>query len=476
MRSPFARIALVLLVLAACVPPGYGKPAKELVSDLQAALKEEAANKPTTDQNESGHRARMLPDLAGQLDTVMAQSSYEVPQVLAQISAGSRSEKVQQICQELIKQLESEREQKETEFLGQADAAVKHAGEAVTSAKNEKDLDAVLQELGRLRGNRGETMSELGRRAASKLEAAAQFTTRWQDYLAQMTAENPKAAREILRGLAESSAYPIVPRSEILTRIQALADAEMKAAKVPKSLVPAKVDAICKELKTPEDIATTLEALRTLRDQFPAEVDSSMLQELEGLESLYKQIQAGLNTPVNVLDNARHFTDLRLQLALLALPRYLGLPGTFPPSPGETLGSFLDRVSAEAKRTANWPLLLKAAEASRAIRRGAGSSGNFPEPSTTSLRSFIVGQNEEQAGQYASAVASYQEALRDTENLVPLEVIRDRLAAIKKDHAAEFNDGVQRSLNPPMPNRYPMAYPPMMRPGYPVAPPTPPEH
>lgn len=139
------------------------------------------------------------------------------------------------------------------------------------------------------------------------------------------------------------------------------------------------------------------------------------------------------------------------------------------------MGHFLDRVSAEAKKTANWPLLLKVNEASRTLARGAAGRGSYPA-APSPLKSFIVGQNEEQAGQFASAVASYQEALKDTDDLVPLNIVRERLTGIRKDHAGEFEEGVQRALNPAVSYRYPPNYPPPGRPGFFPATPPPPGH
>jgi hypothetical protein len=456
MHSQFAKIALVLALMAFISTAYAAKSSKELIGDLQTALKEEAAaSQPkkvesegkAENENESKnenkgkaekerqYRMSLLSQLAAQLEGGISQGSYETPRILAQISAASPSEKVQQICKELSQQLRTEREQRETEFLSQADAAIKSAGAAAVKAKSEKDLDAVLQELGHLRENRNEQMSELLRRASAKVEATVQFITRWQDHLAQANADNLKAAREILRNLAESSSYPIVPRSEILSRMQAISEAETKAKALPGSLIPAKVEAICSALKNPAEISLTLEQLTALRQQFPSEVDSTIVSELDGLNTLYKQIQASLTIPVNMLDNAHHFIDLRLQLILLALPRYLGLADDYRPQSNESVGQFLDRIIADAKRTENWPLMLKTMETSRMISRGSMggySTGSF---SFNPLRSFVTGRNQEQAGQYASAVVSYQEALKDTENVVPLNVVRDRLATIKKEHS-----------------------------------------
>src|SRR5438105_3764396 len=130
MRSRLVKITMVLVLMAFTLA-GYAKSSKELISDLQAAINEEvSSSKPNKDQGDEEFRPSLLPQLAAQLDNAIARSNYEAPQILSQISASSHSEKVQQLCKELSQQLRNEREQKEVDFLSQADAAVKRAGEA----------------------------------------------------------------------------------------------------------------------------------------------------------------------------------------------------------------------------------------------------------------------------------------------------------------------------------------------------------
>src|SRR5437899_398934 len=110
MYSWLGKITIVL-VLTAFTPAGYGKSSKELIGDLQAAIKEEvSSSKPGKDRNNEEYGLPMLLQLAGQLDSFITQNSYEAPRILSQIGAASHSEKVQQICKELSQQLRNERE------------------------------------------------------------------------------------------------------------------------------------------------------------------------------------------------------------------------------------------------------------------------------------------------------------------------------------------------------------------------------
>lgn len=487
MHLPWPTGIVVALLLASLpLPVARGESSAEILKQLRAALTEEAdASKEAVKAREvrdsedsrlSGlmQRSENLTTALSQMDGTDQLEGRGGYNYLSQIIASTRSEKVRKLCTELTTQVRAEREKKELEFLTRVDAAIKHAGEAAVSARVEKDLDEVLKEVGSLRDDRIERSTETGRRAANKLSSTAQFLSRWQDYLAQSAAGNPKAAQQILQNLVSNTDYPVVPRSEMLTRIRALTEAETQDKAAAASPVRAKVEEICAAVKTPEDIAPGLEKLTALERQFSGEVNNSLLSELGNLDGFYQQIRSDLEVPVGSLSPrggeraGQRFAAVRAQLVRLALPRTLGLPADQRPAADETPGHYLDRMKEQARRTGDWPLLLRVTSASQTL--ATGLSGSTTSAVNTSLRTFIVGLNQEQAGQRASAVVSYEGALRDVDGLVPLDVVRERLAAIRKDFAADYEEGMKRVNNPPAPSypNYPPGYPGF--PGYRVLP------
>jgi hypothetical protein len=62
---------------------------------------------------------------------------------------------------------------------------------------------------------------------------------------------------------------------------------------------------------------------------------------------------------------------------------------------------------------------------------------------------LLAGINQEAAGQYALAVVSYQNALKVSDTTIPAKFIGARLAAIKKDHSEDYDDGMRTLTSPP---------------------------
>jgi hypothetical protein len=89
---------------------------------------------------------------------------------------------------------------------------------------------------------------------------------------------------------------------------------------------------------------------------------------------------------------------------------------------------------------------------------GAGSY------STNPIDSLLAGLNQEAAGQYVMAVASYEGALRSTSPFVPVKFIGAHLAAIQKDHPPDYAEGLEQPAVPMYGNPYAR---PIM-PGYPL--------
>src|SRR5207244_9300247 len=58
-------------------------------------------------------------------------------------------------------------------------------------------------------------------------------------------------------------------------------EAETKARAIPGSLIPAQVETICAALKNPEEISQAVDQLTKLHQQFPSDVEISVLSELD---------------------------------------------------------------------------------------------------------------------------------------------------------------------------------------------------
>ena len=413
------------------------KRSSELVDNLERALREEAAAKPAAPDQINRSNGEILSSVRAQIRHGDHISSETIQTILATTT----SDRVRRLCRELLSEIQKERDAREATFVPEANLAVNRTSELVLSAKVPKDLDAILKTLSDLKQRRDDVTSDVGKRALAKVEAAASVVSHWQDYLANRNAGNLKAAREALRPVADSMAYPIIPRSELLSRIT-----EVEPSPPPKPDFTA-IDAVLKKMQTLDDIAPALDQLNRLgvgagNDRTGYELYSS----LKKLDELYKDFRAGLpivfrlQDPTTNQSHAAAASALWGKFLLLAMPRYLDVKDRNP-KPDETLYDYLSRVRSEAKAEGNLELLSRALEAYRSIDP-AYNGKSWAD--LTSLRTTIVGKNQEEAGEYALAVLAYECALRNFGDYTPVKFIHDHLDAIKSQHHKEYEEGLQR--------------------------------
>lgn len=353
----------------------------------------------------------------------------------------------------------------ESSPLPEIDEAFKQMADTVRRAKNPAELDSVLENLRRLQDHATARPSRSEMASTSRrLEAARRFALRWQNYLSESTSGDREKAREILESLSHSDESDLIPRSEILALIHAPAPSQAATRPALKELLD--------RIKTLDDMSAALDTLRTwdAAGSGPRGEIQYVISVLTPLELTYREFEAGLPTNLEgFLSEARrgpiHLVPLRAQLLGLILPRYLGLSEDWKPGSGEGAHAFLDRIVADALTKRNYVLAARAREVQYSLKYGTR------ETPTSQTGTFIAAHNQEEAGQYALAVASYQKALAMGTDIVPPKVIGERLAALKKEHPAEYQEGMKLFIAPPV-SRVFDPYPPPF--GPPRIPPRPP--
>lgn len=331
------------------------------------------------------------------------------------------------------------------------DDALKQAADAIRRAQNPADLDSVLENLRQLKSRvpSDRPVAPQMFQALRKAEAALQFVARWQDYLSEAGSGNTEEAHEILQNLSQTDQIGLIPRSEILARIHGPAPALSQAPTRPV------VKELLDRIKTLDDMSAALETLKkwSVEDRGPRGEIQSAIAALAPLDGTYREFKAGLATKIEgFLTDARlcpaYVISLRAQLLALLLPRYLGLPEEWKPRPDEGVHAFLDRVATDALEHRNYILAARAREVQYFMKYG------MLDAQKSQAAAFITAHNQEEAGQYALAVASYQKALATGTEIVPPKVIGERLAVIQKEHPTEYAEGMRQFLAPPMP-QYP---------------------
>jgi len=475
---PMKAMILALLLVALVAPDlCSAESAAEALQKLEAAMQREIQQAPKAkddEQSEPYARPRARQMMLAQVRAALGRGeSGQLEEGLAQVSAYFTSDEVAKEADNLRTIVRQERETREKAILQEIDSALRHAADVVRDAKEPAQIDPVLVQLAKLRERREERWSESVRMAVNKVQPTIQFVTYWQNYLAAVKAGDISRQRDSLQNLSSSSEVaPIIPRSEILARMQKLPGPNDSQR---EPITAEQIENVIAKAKTLADIDPVLQELRALQagarssSNPQSETLNAAIYQLTSLRKTYREFEAGLPTALEMPQQEAappSLIPLKVQMMRLVLPRYLNLPPELKPTPGEAVQAFLERIIATAKERGDAGLILRAREAQRMLVRGT----SVPNDSA-GISAFTAGQNQEMAGQYLLAVLSYQNALKSGSESVPAKLIGERLNAMKEAHPKEYGEAMEQFLAPPRDyptGPYPSgSFPPGYRPGRP---------
>jgi hypothetical protein len=402
--------------------------------------------------------------VAAQLESTLQAPGGEtnLAALVKQLMATNPDASVQNIGKELLADLDARKKARADAAAAQLKDVTTRATDILLKAQKAQELDGLLADLQKLQTSSGGGYDPDVQAQTARVNAVYQFISQWQDYLSAKDNGNSQEAQNALRNLSNSGRQGesvLVPRSEILSRLNDLTNAAKSAA--PNAVASGAPQAIDEDpildgIKTLDDMEP---ALKTLMAKGYPNNQTGTTQALGQLVNLYALSKNGLPTTLdfspnyNIQNQAPGIERLRAMLLIYLLPSFIG-SGAPTPNPNEYVTDYLNRAIDSAETRQDWKSLQRIIEAETKIARVQ----NFPE----GTRSFLSGLNQEIAGQYALAISSYQNSLKYPDDYVPAKVVGDRLAAIKKDHPTEYEEGMKKFSNPPAP-----AYlnPYMIRPG-----------
>ncbi len=437
---------LISLVLAISLTPLHAliDGHKETLKQLGVAVEKEIQ----LSKNKSG-RQDIWPQLLSSLKRTLATPDQDnAEEAVTQILVYYKSPEVVALAEKLGAEIVAERADQEKREIERLEGIASRAVETAMKANRAADLDALLAEFAVGRSERN-YRSQPVQASSQKVDSARQFVLKWQSYLfAKETNDNRAAIKVLEQFLSDSSNIPAgaLPRSKIMAMLA------RERGDVSFSDVLAKLQSL-------DGMTTALAQLRGLQssrsDGGDADV-SALIQALTPLEKSFREFVAGVPTGVDVsqsyMDSLKTgldiVTKLRSDLIMLMLPRYVGIAEDTKPRAGETLDGFIDRLAAEAKERGDYQAGLNIHLARQLIRRGSASGDDV-----TGYKTFAGAQNQEAAGQFDLAVASYQNALKSGSELVPAKFVGERLAAIKAAHPEAYEQGMLLFSDPP-PSRY----------------------
>jgi hypothetical protein len=208
-------VGLITLALVRAYAAQAETGLESLASEIQQFLDEKSATGPSANPRSDPARGWLA-----QLRTGIARNNRaEIESALLQLPTYLDSAPIRQHCEEVVAKLKSERDAEEKSLSDQVEKALQHASAVVRSATKPEELDPVLQELSRLRDEKSKMTPSAAPRP--NCEEAVRFVRAWQDYLSQAAAGDISGAKKTLENLRDRLGADLIPRSEILRRIQA---------------------------------------------------------------------------------------------------------------------------------------------------------------------------------------------------------------------------------------------------------------
>ena len=482
-RHATAMLLLLGLVAAGAVaqqpsPPPSVDPLDRLQAAFQAAerdnKKQPEADAETVLRRSS--RAREMPAFIQNVRDALARDDDATALTyLGELRSLSDSEEMRNACDTIIGQIKKTRADRDTVYTAKVDDAVKHAAQAVMSAKTPKDLDAILQEFGQLGVTRSNRYNDgSNNNIYARVQAAVTFLNHWQDYLFAVERGDEQSASNSLRNVADnnngSNLPPLIPRSEILARMPANRglNEDKRDSQHTETKLDAAVEALLDHTRTLGEIPTTLASLDKLRAEFGDKqlnynynsVFGTVQTALQNFEKTRLELQAGLGTTINLAPNRAdtgnshpgieaRLVTLRAELILMALPRLLNAPDEKAVT-GEGVDVFLRRLIETAKKRADWTAVMRGLDLVRSLATGSNGYASSNSQETDAFKQFFAGMNMESAGQYQPAVIAYLNALKTGVQDLPTALIGERLAGIQKEHPSDYAAASLYSLNPPV--------------------------
>lgn len=439
------------LTIAFAVSTFAQETAADLLTQLETAMRAELAQKkPTRDLGDSRDRQEATAAVAlMQLRAALSRpESSQQEESLNQVLVAYDSEPVRAALEKLRLALRAEREARQKAFVARVQTTLDQTRKAIQNARTAADLDDVLLELTLVQEWRDSVSPDV-QTLLARVRNAREFTIHWQDYLAHLGAGRTKLAEQSLQSASRMTNAEMLPRSEILARMGELKEDAQTSPFVPLREIIAKT-------KTLDDLPAAIDALREkVKPPYQYDDPAWMLHnELVHIHTCYVEFKAGMPTLLQIRpslvqnppnsDALALATPLKLQLMRLAFPRFLRIEQA--PAPDESLDQYVDRILKLALERCDARLIARIAQ----LQTIVNATYQTPEYSK-GLDALLAAQNQDEAGQFAPAVVSYQRALRIGGDLTPAKPIGVRLKAIQAAYPAEYEMGLKIFLAAPDP-------------------------
>lgn len=475
-------IALLLFVSLADCP---ATDSLTTLTELRAALREEL--KSALDKGNIENNQRLY-----QLESLLVESlpDKELPdekiaqviQTLMQIRTLSREKKVAELADSLMNELRAQTKdaaKRLKEYVNETIAKSLREGLKATKAE---ELDAPLKELSRsfkhaqALWSNARMETNLNGYSLDGYSSAERMLRNLQNlFLAEERGDKSGKAQMVADMRPDNFLVDVIPRSELT----ALVDAGVAKLKA-RGVVALSEKEFDQKLQEAIDAVTDVEnlgsALKHLMNVIVAQEKTQAFPLSSGVSPIIKKIvkihddiTAGLGTTVDVSllvqrEEEDRTAKMKTLLLRFLMPRILGIDEGSGMKANEPLPHFLTRTALSAMEKRDWSVLSRILDFSGRL---PASQSPLNTLDFSAFKQFLSALNLEGARQYSSAVASYHAALKTGSQNLPLDFIGDRLAGIEKEHAKEYQAGVELSNTPVIERYLPGPRTVIFPPGYP---------
>lgn len=480
MKTWFALLLFVTLAQSPAADP------IATLTELRAALREEL--KSALDKGNVENNQRLF-----QLESLLVESlpDKELPdermaqtiQALLQVRAISRDKKVGELAESLVSALRAESKDAAKRLQENFDKTVAKCIREGLKATKPGELEAHLKEIA---GLKRQARTLQNRSSESQiafsiegLPAAEEFLNQFQDLLVAAekgTAVNGPAQR--MKGLNSSrQLIGFIPRTELDELLES-AFAGLKARHVialGDQEFDQKIQEIIDSVTKPEDLGGALKQLQsTVATQQKATgsyFSGAVFTSIKTINRIHEDVLAGRATTVELSlltqnEEGDRTGKIKNMLFRFLMPRVLGSEPENGMKEGETLSVFLIRTVAVAIEKRNWSQLSKILDFCGRI---PSNLSPLSVTDNSAFKQFLAALNLERTHQYPASVAAYHAALKTGSQNIPLDFIGERLGSIEKEHAKEFQMGIELANNPVVERYVPGSRTIMYPPGYPGA-------
>ncbi|MCE0497861.1 MAG: hypothetical protein LV481_07950 [Methylacidiphilales bacterium] len=385
------------------------------------------------------------------------------------LAGADLSDAVQKAIATLLPQLQKLKDAQDADANEQLKSILDRATKAVISAKDPKELDPVLAEIGNaINQSRSGTNGTSARQAIwLQLEGVSRFVQGWQSYLVDQNAGNAMQAANDLRNLTNGNdTFMPIPRSELLARALKVSGTETQAVDSKIEVhsfddVPAAISQLQSLQRSGNysmDLNGLMNSLQNLQNAYLAYQDKNYAGALQQMQSYPFMAMSGMVSGGGVnLDKAGSQSSLREEIIALKdtllieiVQGLLAFPDAPAPLKDEHAQDYLLRLADLQEKAADWSRLQQVLEVYQQIS-GPFSPQSWLQEDLMGLRAYLVGEKLEAAGQSLDAIRSYRQALATLGKYFPADPPAAKLKELEKQFPELYQTALQQPITPKSP-------------------------